>query len=140
MTSTDSIDSMASDDRYLPHMGMTVAQAYAQMKADDEKADASYPKVIPPCPSWCSYTPGHGYESTEHDLVTHVRYHESHPQGDVTIVQEEKNCRGDVALAPVKLTIWGTSGSEDLSGTSARALAAELLARAEQLDAITATS
>ena len=132
-----STDAMATDDRYLKHLGMMVAEAYAELKAKDEQADASYPKVIPACPSWCAYEPGHAYESTLFDLVTHTRYHESAPKGDVTISQEERNKGGVVEQVPVVLQLWGVDRPEDLDAAKARALAADLLAGAARLDEIT---
>lgn len=93
------------------------------------------PKVIPPCPSWCSEPTGHDYTCTDGsgaDLAFE-RFHCS-PVGAVLMVDAlERNHYGTVTLGAPSVHL---DERPDVDAAGARALAADLLAAADLLDRI----
>lgn len=93
---------------------------------------------VPPCPSWCRFTdhlPDHSYDSESLDGSTLSRFHISDVSG-VYIAQEEFNRDGVVRFGPAHIS--GAVGDGDIETTAdeARALAADLIAAADELDHI----
>jgi hypothetical protein len=112
----------------------------------DERREANYPKVTPPCPSWCrsveiygarqlaTYDHPHGYDSLSDDETTFFRFHVSSNE-HYYVAQEEQNREGVITLGPLHL---GGGPEEEMTAAQARAKAAELLAAADMLDEVTA--
>ncbi|CAN5320110.1 hypothetical protein BH20ACT5_BH20ACT5_16360 [soil metagenome] len=109
------------------------------------------PAVIPPCPVWCRLAPGHSYPSLTPDLRGVSRGHDGHPDAvGASITQEEHYRDGVISFGPNAITVLPTElDMQELTAAEARsraadeirragALAAELLAAADQLDALTA--
>jgi hypothetical protein len=101
------------------------------------------PADMPPCPSWCTFPPGHGYDSLDDfdvqaGMVTLLRAHTSE-HGDLDaggcVSQDESLRDGQVTLAePVILT---GPNLDSITAAEARQRAAELLNLADRLDRIT---
>jgi hypothetical protein len=107
----------------------------------DERREANYPKVTPPCPPWCRFaetypTLEHGYDSVlTDDETTFTRIHAS-GSGDAHLAQSEFNRGGTVSFGDPYIY----TDDEEMTSAQARAFAAELLNSADMLDEITAAS
>ena len=119
----------------------------------DEFVDAHKPTTIPPCPSWCRYVEEapdgalnrlHEYDSVDEweveDGMMFSRFHVSAWTSPVPyIAQQEFNRGGVVTFGP--LHISGIErNEEEMTSEAVRQFAAELLAAADRLDAVTAAS
>ena len=105
------------------------------------------PGEMPPCPSWCSWPAGHGYESTDDldlaaGLVTLMRFHTTEHNGsDVAYLSQEETLRGGkVTLHDVMVCVRSgdLAGVEEVTAAEARRRAAEMLAVVELLERIQA--
>lgn len=110
-----------------PDPPLTVDERLQWMRERDERIKANAP-VVPACPDWCRDDAGHEYDTLTDDEACYVRAHTSHPRGDVTITQEERNREGVLTLGEVMVTIYSGDGV-DVTASQARE-------RAEQLDTI----
>ena len=112
-------------------------RTHEELRRQEAVAEASYPKAHPPCPPWCCLPAGHRYDSTEWDLVTHLRYHQLNPDvwDDANVTQSERNQGGVVSLDPPVISVYGYEVDEVTSG-EARKRAALLLNLADNLDEI----
>ncbi len=95
--------------------------------------------AVPGCPSWCTDTPGHGYDSVDdRDLPdpTFIRSHIDDKTSKVgAVTQMERACRGVVTLLPAELAVWDDDpNSPPLTAHAARARAEALLRLADRLD------
>jgi hypothetical protein len=101
------------------------------------------PADMPPCPPWCTFEPGHTYDSiddldVEAGMVTLVRAHSTEhiDRGSGGSLSQDESLRdGQVTLAePVILT---GPNLDSVTAAEARQRAAELLNLADRLDRIT---
>jgi hypothetical protein len=109
---------------------------------------------LPACPSWCSLPTQHRIESNHFDdatfldthEVTFSRIHSGHrvvTDGEqyewASITQEEFWTRGEVTYGPVQVSLYHEDGFDELGETAARERAAQMRARADQLDGLADT-
>lgn len=102
------------------------------------------PGEMPPCPSWCTFPAGHGYESVDDldlaaGLVTLMRFHTTeHNSSDAYLSQEEELRDGKVTLHDVMICVSSgdLGGVEEVTAAEARRRAAEMLAAVERLEHI----
>lgn len=106
----------------------------------EQKAQASYPQTIPPCPSWCELPAGHPYDSYMPDGsggVVHTRCHEREV-GAVTVLTFENHDGGQVEVDEVGIDYLERRGLEGVSAEQARTVGSDLIAAADLLDRIAA--
>jgi hypothetical protein len=90
---------------------------------------------LPACPAWCGRPEGHGYEFDGGRSADFLRRHASRDDNGPQVQQMEHNYAGE-RIAYDSAEIGVTVGLESFSAEGARALAAQLAAAADLLDAI----
>jgi hypothetical protein len=111
-------------------------------KAKDVLDQLTAPTTVPPCPSWCARSAGHGYRNVAHKYngsPVYEREHSAHPEGEVNVdvVTTEHYLRGKVDVdAPVgRLMVDEGAG---WYSTGLREPAAEITTAADLLERIEA--
>ncbi len=127
---------------------LELQRAHRLLREQEALADASRPSSPPPCPPWCALPAGHAYDSYDpqyrgHEVVSvvHFRQHVSTADpADAYVEQTESSHEGKVTLEPPAVFYDGEMSERGADAAEARRVAAALLAAADLLDTLTATS
>jgi hypothetical protein len=89
---------------------------------------------IGPCPSWCEHEAGHRWDSIDGDSNRQLRTHSRRLGQHVDLTVEEFT--GE-PLFSRPIGLWVSIDADAMTGAQVRALAAELLNAADELDKVT---